>query len=146
MMWGPLKILLKDDTHDSLCPVFCKQSPLRGVNGKEKSYMRQVQKITVNNKGGYVFNFSVDWLGSDGHWHRTEWNSGDYPVAQSRTTPPLETIGVPADALAVTPYGHALAGSSAQGTPFVSFAANGQIATYDAVGTTIIGFAINLIE
>ncbi len=108
--------------------------------------MRTVQKITVNNKGGYVFNFSVEWLGSDGKWHRSAWNSGDYPVAQSRTTPALETIGVPADALAVTPYGHALAGSYGQGTPFVSFAANGQIATYDAVGTTIIGFAINLIE
>lgn len=53
---------------------------------------------------------------------------------------------MPSDALAVTVYGHALAGSSGQGTPFVGFAANGQIATYDAVGTTLIGFAINLIE
>ncbi|MBI6138927.1 hypothetical protein [Serratia plymuthica] len=108
--------------------------------------MRQVQKITVNNKGGYVFNFSVQWLGSDGKWHATSWNSGDYPVAQSRTTPPLNEIGVPGDALAVTPYGHAVLGSSGQGNPFVSFAPNGQIATYDAVGTTIIGFAIVLIE
>lgn len=108
--------------------------------------MRSVQKITVNNKGGYVFNFTVQWLGSDGRWNTTNWNSGDYPVAQSRTSPPLETLGVPTDALAVTPYGHALAGSSGQGTPFVSFVPNGQIATYDAVGTTIIGFAINLIE
>ncbi|ATN12946.1 MULTISPECIES: hypothetical protein [Pseudomonas] len=108
--------------------------------------MRQVQKITVNNKGGYVFNFKVQWLNSDGKWYTSQWSSGDYPVAQSRTTPNLETIGVPSDALAVTVYGHALAGSSGQGTPFVGFAANGQIATYDAVGTTLIGFAINLIE
>lgn len=108
--------------------------------------MRQIQKITVNNKGGYVFNFSVQWLGSDGKWTTSNWNSGNYPVAQSKTTPDLNTIGVPADALAVTVYGHAVAGSSAQGTPFVAFAPNGQIATYDAVGTTIIGFAINLIE
>lgn len=108
--------------------------------------MRSVQKITVNNKGGYVFNFSVQWLGSDGKWNTTEWNSGNYPVAQSRTTPPLETIGVPPDALAVTPYGHAVLGTSGQGTPFVGFSENSQIATYDAVGTTIIGFAINLIE
>lgn len=108
--------------------------------------MRQIQKITVNNKGGYVFNFSVQWLGSDGKWTTSNWNSGNYPVAQSVTTPDLNTIGVPADALAVTVYGHAVAGSSAQGTPFVAFAPNGQIATYDAVGTTIIGFAINLIE
>ena len=108
--------------------------------------MRPVQKITVNNKGGYVFNFSVQWLGSDGRWVTSEWNSGNYPVATSRTTPDLNTIGVPANALAVTVYGHAVAGTSGQGTPFVAFAANGQIATYDAVGTTVIGFAINLIE
>jgi hypothetical protein len=108
--------------------------------------MRQIQKITVNNKGGYVFNFSVQWLGSDGKWNTTDWNSGNYPVAQSRTTPPLETLGVAADALAVTVYGSAVLGTSGQGTPFVAFAQNGQIATYDAVGTTFIGFAINLIE
>lgn len=108
--------------------------------------MRAVEKITVNNKGGYVFNFSVQWLTSDGKWATSDWNSGNYPVAQSRTTPTLESIGVPADALAVTVYGHAILGTSGQGTPFVGFAANGQIATYDAVGTTFIGFAINLIE
>jgi hypothetical protein len=67
-------------------------------------------------------------------------------VLQSRTTPPLEEVGVPADALAVTVYGYAVLGKSGQGTPFVGFAANGQIATYAAVGTTLIGFAINLLE
>jgi hypothetical protein len=108
--------------------------------------MRQVQKITVNNKGGYVFSFSVQWLGSDGKWSTSEWNSGNYSVGFSRTTPDLNTIGVPADALAVTVYGHAVLGTSGQGTPFLAFAPNGQIATYDAVGTTYIGFAINLIE
>ena len=108
--------------------------------------MRQIQKITVNNKGGYVFNFSVQWLGSDGKWTTSDWNSGNYSVGLSRTTPDLNTIGVPADALVVTVYGHAVLGTSGQGTPFVAFAPNGQIATYDAVGTTVIGFAINLIE
>jgi len=108
--------------------------------------MKQVEKITVNNKGGYVFNFAVQWLGIDGHWVTSDWNSGNYPVAQSRTTPPLNEIGVPSDALAVTVYGHAILGTSGQGTPFVGFAANGQIATYDAVGTTFIGFAIHLLE
>lgn len=108
--------------------------------------MRQVQKITVNNKGGYVFNFSVQWLSSNGTWTTSDWNSGNYPVGQSVTTPALETIGVPSDALAVTVYGHAILGSSGQGTPFVGYTANGQIATYDAVGTTFIGFAINLIQ
>ncbi|CAH2808415.1 MAG: hypothetical protein PPHEMADM_5777 [uncultured Paraburkholderia sp.] len=108
--------------------------------------MRSVQKITVNNKGAYVFNFTVQWLSSDGRWNTTAWNSGNYPVAQSRTTPPLEEIGVPADAIAVTPYGNAVAGTSGQGSPFVAFAPNGHIATYDAIGTTFIGFAINLID
>jgi hypothetical protein len=108
--------------------------------------MLQVQKITVINKGGYVFNFSVQWLNSNGEWGTSEWNSGNYPVGQSVTTPPLETIGVPSDALAVTVYGHAVLGSSGQGTPFVGFATNSQIATYEAVGTTFIGFAIKLIQ
>jgi len=108
--------------------------------------MRPIQKITVNNKGAYVFNFSVRWLGADGEWGTSEWNSGNYIVGQSRTTPALETIGVPADAAAVTVYGHAVLGTSGQGTPFVGYAANGQIATYDAVGTTFIGFAVNLIQ
>ena len=39
--------------------------------------MRQVQKISVINRGAYVFNFSVQWLGSDGAWHTTSWNSGN---------------------------------------------------------------------
>ena len=108
--------------------------------------MRQLEKITVTNKGGYVFNFSVQWLSRSGKWVTSDWNSGNFPVAQSRTTPPLGDIGVPSDALAVTVYGHGVLGSSGQGTPFVGYAPNGQIATYDAVGTTIIGFAINLIE
>ncbi|WP_018311679.1 hypothetical protein [Cupriavidus sp. UYPR2.512] len=66
--------------------------------------MRKVEKITVDNESGFVLNFSVQWLSSDGKWNTTEWNSGNYPVAQSRTTPPLDKIGVPADAVAVTPY------------------------------------------
>ena len=108
--------------------------------------MIQVQKITVQNKGAYVFNFSVQWLGTDGKWGTSEWNSGNYPVLQSRTTPPLGDIGVPSDALAVTVYGHAVLGTSGQGTPLIGYAANDQIATYEAVGTTFIGFAINLVQ
>lgn len=67
-------------------------------------------------------------------------------MAQTRTTPPLNEIGVPADALAVTPYGHAVAGRSGQGHAFVGYAANGQAATYEATGTTILGFDIKLID
>ncbi|PSV88152.1 hypothetical protein [Photobacterium iliopiscarium] len=108
--------------------------------------MRVVEKITVNNKGGYVFNFSIQWLGSNGKWSTSGWNSGNYSVGFSRTTPPLSEIGVPDDALAVTPYGHAVLGKSGQGEGFCAHASNGQIATYDAVGTTLIGFAVKLVE
>jgi hypothetical protein len=107
--------------------------------------MIQAQYIDVVNAGAYVFNFSVQWLDSSGNWNTTEWNSGNYPVGQNRKSPSLDTIGVPSDALAVTPYGHAVAGTSGQGTPFVQFATNGQTATYNATGTTIIGFEIKLI-
>lgn len=108
--------------------------------------MISCSKITVVNKGGYVFNFSVQWLGSDGKWQTTEWNSGNYPVLQSCTTPELSEIGVPADALAVTPYGHAVLGTSGQGEAFVTYAPNTGEATYHAVGTTFIGFAVELQE
>jgi hypothetical protein len=105
----------------------------------------QAQYIDVVNAGAYVLNFSVQWLDSSGEWKTSAWNSGNYPVGQNRKTPPLGEIGVPSDALAVTPYGHAVLGTSAQGTPFVGYAPNGQTATYNAVGTTFIGFALNLI-
>lgn len=62
------------------------------------------------------------------------------------TSPPLESLGVPGNALAVTVYGHAVLGSSAQGEPFVGYAPNGQVTTYEAVGTTIVGFGIKLVE
>jgi hypothetical protein len=106
--------------------------------------LQQVSYITVENKGGYVFNFSVQWLGTDGNWHTTDWNSGNYPVQVSKTTPELGTIGVPPDALAVTPYGHAVLGTSGQGTPFVGYTAGAGIAHYSAKGTTFIGFEIVL--
>lgn len=123
-------------------------SPIQALKEWQKKKPKLFKKRVYNQPGldSYVFNYSVQWLGSDGRWVTSTWNSGNYPVAQSVTTPPLETIGVPADALAVTVYGHAVLGSSGQGTPFVAYAANDQIATYEAVGTTIIGFAINLIE
>ncbi len=107
--------------------------------------MFSASKITVNNNGGYVFNFSVQWLSaSDGKWHTSDWNSGNYPINQAKTTPELGTIGVPEDALAVTPYGHAIAGRSGQGHGFVSYSPSGSTAVYKASGTTIIGFDIEL--
>jgi len=107
--------------------------------------MQGASSITVNNMGGYVFNFSVQWLdASTGQWHTTDWNSGNYPIDQSRTSPELGSIGVPTDALAVTPYGHAIAGTSGQGHPFVTYDPSAGSASYNATGTTFIGFEIKL--
>jgi hypothetical protein len=109
--------------------------------------MQPVSKINVNNKGGYVFNYSVQWLDSDGEWHTSDWNSGNYSVGFSRETPELGSIGVTDDALAVTVYGHAVLGSSGQGHPFIKYQSGSQnVATYDAKGTTIIGFDIELVQ
>jgi hypothetical protein len=109
--------------------------------------MQQVSTITVNNMGGYVFNFSVQWLDpADGKWHTSNWNSGNYPIDQSRTSPELGSIGVPASALAVTPYGHAILGTSGQGHAFVTYSPGSSNAgTYNATGTTYINFDISLV-
>jgi hypothetical protein len=110
--------------------------------------MQAVSKISVVNNGAYVFSFKVQWLSADdGTWHTSDWNSGQYPINQTRTTPLLSQIGVPADALAVTPYGSAVAGTSAQGHGFVRFnASKSNVATYHATGTTFINFDISLIS
>lgn len=100
--------------------------------------MQQIQQIAVNNNGGYVMSFSVQWLDSSGQWNTSKWNSGNYPIDQTVTSPELGTIGVPTDALAVTPYVHAVWGDNAQGTPFVSYVSgSGTVATYTASGTTL---------
>lgn len=110
--------------------------------------LQAVSKISVVNNGGYVFSFQVQWLsGDDGTWHTADWNSGQYPINQTRTTPPLSQIGVPADALAVTPYGSAVLGTSGQGHGFVRFTpSSSNVATYRATGTTFVGFDISLIS
>ena len=109
--------------------------------------MQQVSKIAVNNAGGYVFNFSVQWLDpSTGMWNTSNWNSGNYPIDQSRASPDLGSLGVPSGAW-VTPYGHAILGTSGQGTPFVVYQPGLQtVGTYNATGTTFINFAITLVQ
>ncbi|MFC3988254.1 hypothetical protein [Actinoplanes siamensis] len=110
--------------------------------------LQPVSKISVVNNGGYVFSFQVQWLsGDDGNWHTADWNSGNYPIDQTRTSPPLSEIGVPSDALAVTPYGSAVLGTSGQGHGFVQFdPSSSNVATYSATGTTFVGFDIKLIS
>jgi hypothetical protein len=107
--------------------------------------MRQVEKITCFNAAAFVMNFSVQWLDDQGKWATSSWNSGNYPVGQNRTTPSLDTIGVPADAIAVTPYVHAILGVHNQGTPFVQYAKNGQAASYTVNGTTL-SFSVTLVD
>ncbi|PJN95991.1 hypothetical protein CNY89_05195 [Amaricoccus sp. HAR-UPW-R2A-40] len=109
--------------------------------------MQNVDKICVNNMGGYVFNFSVQWLGADGVWHTSSWNSGNYPIDQSATSPELGSIGVPSDAIAVAPYGHAILGTSGQGHALVAYKQGANaVGTYNATGTTFINFDISLVN
>ncbi len=104
----------------------------------------QVQKIACVNNAGFVMNFQIQYLDADGAQHLTDWNSGNYPINQTGTSPDLESIGVPANALAVTPYVNAILGKSNTGNPEVTYAANGQTATYTVTGTTLI-FSVTLI-
>lgn len=106
--------------------------------------MQQVQKIACVNNGGFVMNFSIRWLDSNGQWQTSEWNSGNYPINQTRTSPDLASIGVPADALAITPYVHAILGNHNIGEPLVNYAANGQTAAYNVHGTTL-NYSVDLI-
>lgn len=107
--------------------------------------MLKVQKIACVNNALFVMNFSVRWLDAHGEWHTSEWNSGNYPINQTRTSPDLASIGVPADALAVTPYVHAVLGVSNSGSPMVNYAANGNTAGYTVTGTTLI-YSVSLIQ
>jgi hypothetical protein len=67
-------------------------------------------------------------------------------VGSSRETPELGSIGVPGDAPAVTVYGHAILGPSGRGHGYVQYEPGSQnVATYDADGTTYIGFDIELV-
>ncbi|MDR6316257.1 hypothetical protein [Actinoplanes couchii] len=106
-----------------------------------------VQKISVVNAGGYVFSFKVQYLGKDLKWYTANWKSDEYPVGQTRTTPELGSIGVPNSALAVIPFGSAVAGDSAQANAAVSYKEGSTgVATYTAEGTTYLGFKVVLTE
>ncbi len=108
--------------------------------------MQACSKIAVNNMGGYVFNFTVQWLDpSTGDWVTVKWNSGNYPIDQSQTSPELGTLGVASGAI-VTPYGHAVLGTSGQGKPFCTYTPGAATASYNAKGTTYVGFEIVLVQ
>jgi len=107
--------------------------------------MLQVQKVSCTNNAGFVMNFSIRWLDGDGNWNTSSWNSGNYPIDQTRTSPDLASIGIPDSALGVTPYVHAILGDHNSGSPLVGYEANGQTAVYEVKGTTL-DFSVKLIS
>ena len=108
--------------------------------------MTQVQRITCINNAGFVMNFSIRWQDINENWNITQWNSGNYPINETRTSPDLETIGVnPIYVVAVTPYVQAIAGNHKSGSPSVEYQPNDRTATYQVKGTTL-DYSVGLIE
>ncbi|WP_395794297.1 D-arabinono-1,4-lactone oxidase [Aquimonas sp.] len=99
--------------------------------------MKHVERIGCLNNGIFVMNFSVQWLDPSGSWKTTAWNSGNYENGLYRVSPPLASIGVPDDAIGVTPYVVAVLGTSNRGTPLVQAKSNGRLAAYEVTGTTL---------
>ena len=99
--------------------------------------MRQVNKIGCLNNGIFKMNFSIQWFDSKGIWHTSDWNSGNFDNGLYKVSPPLSSIGIPADAIGVAPYVSAVLGASNRGTPLVQPASNGRLAAYEVTGTTL---------
>jgi len=98
--------------------------------------MRQVERIGCLNNGIFVMNFSIQWFDSKGSWHTSAWNSGNFEWGLYKVSPPLSSIGVPADAIGVAPYVSAVWGTSNRGAPLVQSANNGRLAAYEVTGKT----------
>jgi hypothetical protein len=108
--------------------------------------MSQVQKIACVNNAGFVMNFSIRWQDINGNWNITSWNSGNYPINETRTSPDLKKIGVnPITAVLVTPYVKALLGKHNCGSPFLEYQPNGVIGIYQVKGTTL-HYSVELID
>ena len=99
--------------------------------------MRQVERIGCLNNGIFVMSFAVQWSDSKGSWHTSAWNSGNFDNGLYKVSPPLSSIGVPADASGVAPYVSAVLGTSNRGAPLVQSANNGRVAAYEVTGTTL---------
>ena len=99
--------------------------------------MKQVERIGCLNNGIFVMNFSIQWLDPAGQWHTCDWNSGNFENGVYRVSPSLALLGIPADAIGVTPYVSAVAGIQNQGEPLVQSANNGRLAAYEVTGTTL---------
>jgi hypothetical protein len=99
--------------------------------------MRQVERIGCLNNGIFVMSFSIQWSDSKGSWDSSAWNSGNFDNGLYKVSPPLSSIGVPADASGVAPYVSAVLGTSNRGAPLVQSANNGRVAAYEVTGTTL---------
>ena len=98
--------------------------------------MAQVKRIACTNNAGFVMNFSIRWKSDDNNWNTTSWNSGSYPINQTRISPDLRKIGVPVQARVITPYVYAILGKNNMGTPAVEYQPNDRTGTYIVEGTT----------
>jgi len=99
--------------------------------------MQQVERIGCLNNGVFTMGFAVQWIDAGGVWHTSSWSSGHYESGLYRVSPPLASVGVPADAVGVAPYVTAVLGRSVRAAPLVQPAANGRLAAYVAEGTTL---------
>ncbi|MGF9563843.1 hypothetical protein AAIH70_10045 [Neorhizobium sp. BT27B] len=96
-----------------------------------------ITKIYVVNNAGFVLNFEIRWSDGKGHWFTVDWNSGNYPINQTRETPDLGTLGVPNNA-PVNVKVHAVAGKENDGDESVTYVAGSTgTATYTVAGTTL---------
>jgi hypothetical protein len=115
-------------------------------NFKDNSVMNQVQKIACVNNAGFVMSFAIQWQDIHGSWNITKWNSGNYPINETRTSPDLQQIGVnPTTAVLVTPYVVAELGKDNTGSPCLEYQPNGVIGTYQVKGTTF-DYSVELIK
>ena len=102
-----------------------------------------VQKIACRNEAGFVMNFSIGYIDGDGRTQHSPKNSGNYPLAQTRTIDLSEAGINPEDAILLWPYVHAILGKHENGEPKVKYARNGKTAVYKVKGTTL-DFSVKL--
>jgi hypothetical protein len=99
--------------------------------------MPDVQKIACTNNAGFVMSFYVEIGGK----LRTD-STDHYPIDQTETIDLGELpIGPGTE---IWPVVSAVLGKTESGSPDVTFAENGQVATYEVKGTTL-DFSVDLI-
>lgn len=99
--------------------------------------MKKVERIGCLNSGIFVMSFSIQWWDSTGQCHTSNWNSGNVENGTYKVSPSLAWLGVPEDAIGVTPCVSAVAGCQHLGAPLVQSTHNGRLAAYEVTGTTL---------